>query len=92
MPNSVGAIMDVAVQTDEGIWIYEIKTGTSARGCIREAIGQLLEYALWPGAPKAAKLIVVGEGPFDDAAKAYLQRLNNRFPLPISYQQIAVTT
>lgn len=52
MPNGVGALMDVAVRTDEGLWIYEIKTGASARGCIREAIGQLLEYAFGPEHPR----------------------------------------
>ena len=90
MPNGVGGLMDVAVQTPEGLWIYEIKTSSSARGCIREAIGQLLEYALWPGAPRVVKLIIVGEGTFDDEAKTYLERLNKRFPLPISYEQVAI--
>lgn len=90
LPNGVGGQIDVAVQTNKGLLTYEIKTGASARGCIREAVGQLLEYALWPGAPKAAKLIVIGEGPFDDAAKAYVSRLNKRFPLPISYERILI--
>ncbi len=90
--NAAGGIMDVVVRTSDGLWIYEIKTSSSARGCIREAVGQLLEYSLWPGAPKASKLVVVGEGPLDRNAKEYLRRLNEQFPLPISYEQISIST
>ena len=77
--NGTGGKIDVVVKTDDGFWIYEIKTGASARGCIREAIGQLLEYSLWPGAQMTSKLIIVGEGPLDVNAKTYLHKLNDRF-------------
>lgn len=86
----IGAIVDVGVLTPEGFHIYEIKTGTTARACLREAVGQLLEYALWPGSPAATELVVVGECPLDDPAKDYLARLNRRFPLPIRYEHVLV--
>jgi hypothetical protein len=74
----------------DGYWVYEIKTAGSARLCVREAVGQLLEYALWTGAPKTTKLVVVGESPLDLSTKDYLRRLNRKFPIPINYEQIAL--
>lgn len=40
--------IDIAVQINEQEYIfYEIKTHSSIKLCVREAIGQLLEYGLW---------------------------------------------
>lgn len=86
----ISSKIDVAARTGNGLWIYEIKTANSARLCIREAVGQLLEYSLWPGAPMITKLVIVGEAPLDSDAKMYLQRINERFPLPMSYEQIII--
>ena len=47
-PSGVGTRVDVVVQQGKDYWFYEIKTATSPRACLREAIGQLLEYAFWP--------------------------------------------
>ncbi|MGC1784471.1 MAG: hypothetical protein WA708_18245 [Acidobacteriaceae bacterium] len=66
---------------------FEIKTGLSAQSCIREALGQLLEYSYWPGAEKATRLVIVGEPPFDKKAKAYLETLRKQFSLPLEYRQ-----
>jgi len=60
----------------------------SARSCIREAISQLLEYAFWPGAQEAEKLIVVGEPSLDRDAEQYLATLRARFGLPLEYRQV----
>jgi hypothetical protein len=66
---------------------YEVKTGLSAQSCIREAIGQLMEYSFWPGSQQAERMIVVGEPPYDKDAKAYIKRLRKDFSLRIEYQQ-----
>jgi hypothetical protein len=66
---------------------YEIKTGLSAQSCIREALGQLLEYAYWPGAQLAARLVIIGEPPLDKYAKTYLETLQKEFSLPVEYRQ-----
>ena len=60
-----GTPIDVAVRDGDRFVYYELKTGLSAQSCIREAIGQLMEYSYWPGAQKADKLIVVGEAAFE---------------------------
>jgi hypothetical protein len=83
-------LIDAVAQPAGEIWFYEVKTAPSIRGCIREAIGQLLEYALWPGATRPDKLIVVGEPALTDAASAYLDTLNVSFPIPISYRQLSL--
>jgi hypothetical protein len=68
-----------------------VKTATSARACIREAIGQLLEYSLWPEAQFASRLVVVGEAALDEVATQYLANLKSYFNLPLEYEQQEVS-
>ena len=82
-----GTSIDVAVRSGEQYIYYEIKTGLSAQSCIREALGQILEYSYWPGNQRAERLIVVGEAAYDHDAKAYMQLLQKEFSLPIEYKQ-----
>jgi hypothetical protein len=69
-------------------WYYEIKTASSPRACLREALGQILEYSYWPSAREAAKLVICGENALDEDGAAYLRQLQTRFGLPIAYEQI----
>jgi len=85
-----GTSIDLVVQHKNSYRFYEIKTADSARACIREALGQILEYAFWPGAQEAARLIIVGECPIDEDGEQYLRCLQERFCLPIEYEQISV--
>jgi hypothetical protein len=70
--------------------LYEIKTAATARGCIRDALGQLLDYGFWPDTPATTHLYVVGEPPLDAITARYLTKLNTCFPAPIAYRQILV--
>ncbi|GAG10664.1 unnamed protein product, partial [marine sediment metagenome] len=90
LASGAGTSVDVVVRRPDGYWFYEIKTAHSPRACIREALGQLLEYAFWPGGQEASRLTVVGESPLDQDGEEYLQQLGNRFSLPIYYEQITV--
>jgi hypothetical protein len=88
-PTTLGTKIDVVVRRSENeFWYYEIKTALSPRACLREAFGQLMEYAYWPGAHEAKRLIVCGESPLDGDGETYLRQLKNRFTLPIDYEQI----
>jgi hypothetical protein len=87
-PSGAGTKVDVVVRHPDSYWFYEIKTACSSRACIREALGQLLEYAFWPGGQEASRLIIAGEAPLDKDGEDYLQRLRNQFGLPITYEQI----
>jgi hypothetical protein len=85
----LGTKIDVVVRRRENeFWYYEIKTALSPRACLREAFGQLMEYAYWPGSREAKRLIVCGESPLDGDGETYLRQLKNRFTLPIDYEQI----
>jgi hypothetical protein len=84
---SASGRVDVVVRRGAKLWFYEIKTSMSARGCIREGLAQLLEYSFWPGAPKAEKLVIVGEPALDSESKRYIGILRKEFLLPIEYQQ-----
>ena len=83
-----GTQIDAVLKRTGGYWFYEIKTGTTARSCIREALAQLLEYSYWPGSQNAKRLIIVGEPSLDDKAKQYLQTMRKKFNLPVYYEQL----
>src|SRR5262249_48022102 len=71
-PSGVGTLIDVVVKLKDEYWFYEIKTALTPRACLREAIGQLLEYGFWPGAQEPTRFIVVGEPAIDKDGQNYL--------------------
>ncbi|MDZ4184704.1 MAG: hypothetical protein U1D97_06960 [Desulfuromonadales bacterium] len=85
-----GKKIDVVLRRKKEFDFYEIKICGSAKACIREAIGQLMEYAYWPSVENAKNLIVVGEEPIDNQTAKYLQYLGDRFKLPISYEHLSI--
>jgi hypothetical protein len=89
-PSGVGTLIDIVVKMKDEYLFYEIKTALTPRACLREGIGQLLEYGFWPGAQEPSRFIVVGESPIDDDGQEYLRRLRKRFFLPIEYEGIEV--
>lgn len=88
LPTGNGTRIDVVLKHVTGMWFYEIKTFHSPRACIRDAIGQLLEYSHWPKGIGAEKLIVVGENALDADGAKYLETLHRLFSLPIEYRQV----
>ncbi|GAK59291.1 hypothetical protein U27_06268 [Candidatus Vecturithrix granuli] len=90
--SGIGTSIDVVVRQGEEYWFYEIKTDPSPRVCIRQAIGQLLEYAFWPGSQEATRLIIVSEVKIDRDGEKYLQTLKDRYALPLDYEQIVTET
>jgi hypothetical protein len=83
-----GTRIDVVVRKGGTYDFYEIKTGNSARSCIRQALAQLLEYSFWPGGQEAERLIIVGEPSPDQESRSFLAELRRRFSLPIEYRRI----
>mgnify|MGYP007046357668 CR=1 FL=1 len=55
--------VDLTLQLGDKYRLYEIKTAFSAKSCIRQAIGQLLEYAYFYKAGFVEKLIVADIAP-----------------------------
>lgn len=64
---------------------FEVKT-MSAKRSIREALGQILEYAHYPSVNLANKLFIIGPEPPDDMDMAYMKLLRERYNLPIWFR------
>lgn len=81
--------IDAVVKTATFCYFYEIKTDASVKGCIRQAIPQLLEYAYWRcDASRAQRLYVVSPAAITNEAEKYLEFLRKTFKLPFYYEQI----
>ncbi|MGE0371668.1 MAG: hypothetical protein AB7Q01_07245 [Gammaproteobacteria bacterium] len=90
-PSSLGTKIDVVLREDVDTYTYyEIKTALLPRACIREALGQVLEYGYWPGSHEPKQLIICGETALDDDGEEYLALLSERFCLPIAYERIVL--
>lgn len=78
--------VDVKAVTHAGEWHYfEIKTDSPKRS-IRHAIGQVMEYAYYPGLERAKILYVVGDREPEADSVVYLAYLRERFGLPVWYR------
>jgi hypothetical protein len=82
--------IDLVVERENGRWFYEIKPYDTPRECLREAMGQLLEYAYWSGSEVPECLVVVGKSELEEEGKAYLSTLKEQFSLPLEYQSVQV--
>ena len=90
-PSGTGGQIDVVLQKGlNDFWYYEIKTAWPPRECLRQALGQILEYSYWPGANEPSRLIVCGENPLDDEGRRYIEKLKSKFQLPIFYEAISL--
>jgi hypothetical protein len=87
-----GSRIDLVVRDGPRHTFYEIKPYPCLRSCLREALGQLLEYSYWPGGNPAHQMVVVSENPITPDAARYLQSLRKQFSLPIYHQRIDVAT
>ncbi len=79
--------VDIVVRQTGRYWFYEIKTALTTRECISQALAQLMEYAYWPGAQVAERLIIIGEPALDPESEHYLSTLRKRFSIPVEYEQ-----
>lgn len=85
-----GGRIDAIVQTGGERILFEIKTASTARGCVREALGQLFDYGCWPGRLPATRLVVVGAAPPNGTVFDFLARLSHQAGLTIDYKHIAL--
>ncbi|RLA80091.1 MAG: hypothetical protein DRG78_11670 [Epsilonproteobacteria bacterium] len=86
----MGKVDLVVKHNNNEYWFYEIKTYNSVKLCLRESIGQLLEYAYWYDNKIVTKLIVVGTSKLDMDSTAYIKLLNNKFNLHLTYISIKI--
>ncbi|MGB3079802.1 MAG: hypothetical protein WBB31_12035 [Saprospiraceae bacterium] len=82
-----GCKIDIVVNDKGKMLFYEIKTYTSMKSSIREAIGQLMEYALWTNQKRAIKFIVVTQPHGDcEQARVYFKHLRDTYKIPLYFQ------
>lgn len=84
--------IDIVVQDSSDFTFYEIKTYSSIKACIREAIGQVLEYSYFPNKAIAKELIIVSQHKADPATKEYMMHLRSTLGIPLYYQHFDMTT
>jgi hypothetical protein len=87
-----GNRIDVVLKTETGYVFYEVKTASSAKACIRQGIGQLLEYGFFPSNRNAEKIIIVGENPIDTQSEQYISFLNTEMSIPVEYMQVSISS
>lgn len=82
----VGSRIDLVVRRGKKFALYEIKTGPSLQSCVREAIGQLLEYRHMIGHTHVSKLIVVSPHLPEKWTESYLSTLRSEHKIPVYYE------
>lgn len=88
---SYNTVIDLVRCNGDDYYFYEIKIYPSLKQCIREAVGQLLEYSYWPTGRLAKELIIVTVLPANQEVKDYMNNLRLTLGLPIFYQQFALS-
>ncbi|MGI3005293.1 hypothetical protein ACRTDJ_19795 [Shewanella algae] len=86
--NVNGLSIDLVVKREDEYWFYEIKTASTVKACIRQALGQIMEYSYWPGHQQATKLVIAGEPVATEDESKYLDFLRKEFDIPIEYREI----
>lgn len=72
----------------EDITLREIAFEINEKSCVRQAIGQLLEYTFGNGKKNSSNIYVAGEFPVDDDTNTYLNYLREELKIPIYYKLI----
>ena len=80
--------IDVVAKTGSGYNIYEIKTDKEPRGCVRDAMGQILDYAYFECTDVIHSMIIVGESPITNEVNTYLKKFREKNSLEIYYMKV----
>ena len=74
----------MAVKFDDKYDIYEIKSDSDVRTCIRQAIGQIFDYAYYGCSDNIGKMVIIGPSPITDEADKYLSNMRNQHKININ--------
>jgi len=80
-----GALVDFAILEENQYSIFEIKTNNVGLKNIRQALGQLFEYAFMDQSIKIKKLVIVGPAFLSPSEKKYFTKLISIFDVRIEY-------
>ena len=84
--------VDVCVETANMRIFFEIKSDLEPRAVIRQALGQILEYAYHPtrSGKQPDRLVIVGRTQLESHDLEYLQTLRQSFNLPLDYRVVSI--
>ncbi|GGH65879.1 hypothetical protein [Phaeocystidibacter marisrubri] len=82
-------LIDIAVRNSNTFILFEIKTSKIAKDNIRQALGQLLEYAYYSDL-EIESLIIAGPAAMSKNDLDYLRRLKHKTQIPLEYWHIKV--
>lgn len=77
--------IDVAVKKGTEFDIFEIKTCATSRACVREAMGQILEYAYLDSKESISRMYIVSDCYPEPDVEEYLERIRNQHKIPVFY-------
>lgn len=79
--------IDFVIRKNGWMAFAELKTSASVMSCIRDAIGQLLEYAYYGMEEEASELWVIGTGKCSASDRLYLEKLRSKLGIKIFYRR-----
>ena len=84
--------VDAQVENEKELIFFEIKSDLDPRAVIRQALGQILEYAYHPARTgrRPDSLVIVGRTELRSADEAYLKCLGGDFNLPLTYRVVTI--
>lgn len=85
--SSSGGEIDFAILFGDTRILAELKVSSLARWCIRDAVGQLLEYGYFREFNSPSELWVLGVGACTQDDTAYLEVLRSKLGVPLFYRQ-----
>lgn len=80
-----GAIPDLVIEEEDGYTIFEVKSSATALKNIRQALGQIFEYAFLDNSLIIKRLVMVGPAPLHVTEKRYLNTLKSLIKVPLEY-------
>ena len=80
-----GAIVDVVLRHKAEFDLFEIKTSNTALKNIRQALGQIFEYALIDAEITCKKLVIIGPAELTEIEQDYFNRLKDLIQINLEY-------
>ena len=84
--------VDVTLKTQDEVLLFEVKSDLNPLSVVRQALGQLMEYAFHPRRDHdlQARLVIVGRRELEGDDRVYFEKIRGQFGLPIEYWSVRV--
>jgi len=80
--------VDLKVVLPDEIIFYEVKSASYASACIREALGQVLNYVFTDSDPRKKRIVVVGQYPPNESDKKFISYVQYHLKIEFNYEHI----